>query len=233
MLIDKLGENQDYGFSDTLLLDIFNAALVSSNSDLAIAAANSVIGLGLPIDKCSNEINANAKIVISGTEKETLHFRNQCIIHPMLKHLLRKFSPPDFHWINVFVNDAVYIEVHRRLLRMKKYENTDASGWVLLADTINDLILNSLTGHDLSLGTYTLGRIGSWVSKDNANKKLITKYPLLYTAMERTHALRLQSDQAHPIAKSTGNYTRFIRYGEISKLRKVLREGYGELCAKW
>jgi urate oxidase len=110
------------------------------------------------------------------------------------------------------------------------YSETDATAWVVLTDTINDIILAALHKHDTSIGSYTLGNIGSALQ---LTSRFAQKYPRLYAATDQIHGLRLAADLAHPVTRSTNLPTSRIPWKEMKKLKPKLAGAYLELWTKW
>ncbi|GLC25775.1 hypothetical protein rosag_22880 [Roseisolibacter agri] len=118
-----------------------------------------------------------------------------------------------------------------RVAVWRAYSTTDPTAWVSLTDTVNEIVLSALFGHDPSIGVYTIGKIGSVLGSPNS--RFARKYPLMYQAAEAFHELRLQADLVHPVTKATQRPTRRIRYKEMKPLKRLLADGYSELWLKW
>jgi len=123
-----------------------------------------------------------------------------------------------------------YKQISKRMARWLGYSKSDATAWVNLTDTINDLILDALRKHDPATVKHKQGNFGSTM---NEKSPFTEKYPLLAKAVQTTHKLRLESDLSHPVANKTGTYTRPIRWKEVDKLKQLLKDGYVELWENW
>lgn len=134
-----------------------------------------------------------------------------------------------FSWNNVFKPAKTHREVERRLVRAYAYSQTDISAFVNILDVIDEFILEALYKHDVTLGQYTLGKIGSVLN----SPKLEKKYPCIYTLCSEVHNKRLECDLSHPLTKKTQKFTKPIPYKYINKLRKLLFNAVNELISKW
>jgi hypothetical protein len=122
-----------------------------------------------------------------------------------------------------------YSRLRRRFVVWRGYALTDATAWILLTDTINDLLLYELCLHDTSLPRHTIGEISSMLNFSRLKAKL----PRFLAAMQLVHKFRLGSDLAHPVTKATQKPTRRIRFNELPRVKKLLGLGYSELNANW
>jgi hypothetical protein len=116
----------------------------------------------------------------------------------------------------------------RKAVRWRGLSRFDATSWVNLTDTMNDMILFSLFTLDATIGTYTLGNIGSVLTPSPGNR-FATTYPNLFKAVTAIHDKRKESDLFHPMNQSTKMATRPIRFKELPKLRVLLSTGYAEM----
>jgi len=123
-----------------------------------------------------------------------------------------------------------YKPIRSRVGRWLGYSTSDATAWVNLTDTINDLILDSLREHDPSIVKHEQGNFGSVM---NTKSPFTRKYPALARAVQTTHKARLESDLSHPVTSKTGTYTRPISWNEMIQLKELLRDGYVELWNNW
>jgi len=123
---------------------------------------------------------------------------------------------------------TMYSDMVPKTSRWRAYSDTDATAWVNITDTMNDVILDVLYRHDgVNIGTYTLGNIGSVLN--NPRSRFGRRYPTFYKAVKDIHDARLESDLSHPIVKATRRPTRWIKYKEMEGFKKQLRDGYLEM----
>ena len=121
-----------------------------------------------------------------------------------------------------------YKDMVPKASRWRAYSDTDATAWVNITDTINDVILDTLFRHDsVNIGLYTLGNIGSVLN--SSRSRFARRYPILFITVKAIHDARLESDLSHPIVRATKRPTRWIKYKEMEDFKKQLRKGYLEM----
>jgi hypothetical protein len=134
-------------------------------------------------------------------------------------------------WRKVFSRRGLYRSMLPRFSQWRAYQTTDATAWITLTDTINDVILESLFRHDTTIGTYSLGSIGTVLHSPTS--RFATKYPRICAAVKEFHRLRLEADLSHSVTRSTNRPTRRIRFAELRRLRQMLGAAYADLWAAW
>jgi hypothetical protein len=132
-------------------------------------------------------------------------------------------------WTKIF-DARTYRLMITRVAVWASYATTDSTAWVVLTDTMNDILLDALHKHDSAIGSYSLGNIGSAMQPTS---RLAKKYPKLYAIIDRVHDLRLGADLAHPVTRSTNAPTSRIPFREMRKLLRPLEAGYLELWQHW
>ena len=152
-----------------------------------------------------------------------------CEIAPLVAAVLGP-AARTLDWRRLFI-PRTYRQVTARFAVWRGYKDTDPTAWVALTDTINDILLGQLFPHDGGIGIHTVGKIGSVLGSPTS--AFATKYPNMWRACTDLHSLRLESDLAHPLVKTSGKPTRRIRYRELAPQLRVLRAGWGELHAMW
>lgn len=132
-------------------------------------------------------------------------------------------------WPNVF-DAKTYRLMITRVAVWSSYATSDPTAFVVLTDTLNDILLDTLHKHDSAIGAYTLGHIGAALQPTS---QFARKYPRLYRIADQVHKMRLSADLAHPVTRSTNAPTRRIPYRDMKKLFKPLQAGYLELWQLW
>jgi hypothetical protein len=123
---------------------------------------------------------------------------------------------------------ASYKDMVPKASRWRAYSDTDATAWVNITDTMNDVILDALFRHDgVNIGLYSLGNIGSVLN--NSRSRFGRRYPILYQTVKNIHDARLESDLSHPVVKPTGRPTRWIKYKEMENFKRQLGNAYLEM----
>lgn len=147
-----------------------------------------------------------------------------CAISEFMKNVLGN-SVAGINWRRLL--GTSYNDMVPKASRWRAYSDTDATAWVNITDTINDIILDALFLHDsANVGGYRLGHIGSVL---NPRSRFARRYPLLYRSVKNVHDARLESDLSHPIVRATRRPTRWIKYKEMERLKKHLKDGYLEM----
>lgn len=116
------------------------------------------------------------------------------------------------------------------LLQWSAHAQTNATGWINLTDVFHDILLNRVYGRFPQLGKYSLGNIGGVLSPTG---RLASDFPKFFAALSEVHRLRLESGYSHAVVKHTQKATRFIKFREISRIKKLLLPGYLEVQSKW
>lgn len=155
--------------------------------------------------------------------------KKRCEIAPIVASVLGP-AAKTMDWRRLFAAPT-YRHVTARFAVWRGYRDTDPTAWVALTDTINDILLGQLFPHDGSIGVHTVGKIGSVLGSPTS--AFAKKYPMLRRACSALHSLRLESDLAHPLVRTSGLPTRRIRYRELDKQVNLLRAGWGELHLLW
>lgn len=207
---------------------LINNLLRDKVVDVALVAAEALISSNSTVRKPSKNIHKTAQTSLkhSGLIRRvsSLHCSVSSIILEVLGDRLK-----DINWRRIITKPR-YKDFLRNVVRWRGYIATDATAWVNITDTMNDVILFSLYSHDSTIGSYNLGRIGSVL---NSTGRLATNYPMMFMAVKTIHDKRLYTDLSHPIHKSTGKPTRYIEFKEIKPLKKLLVSGYLEMWQKW
>ena len=112
---------------------------------------------------------------------------------------------------------------------MRALADTNVTAFVNASDVFNDRLLSCLYGHDATLGTYTLGQIGSVLS----SVRLRTRYPAVSQLCNGIHNERLKSSLSHPTVKTTGRPTSRIPYRYVHTAKRLYSRAISELEFMW
>lgn len=203
--------------------NLLNTLIKSKSFEVAIKAAYLMALHGLSVRTLISEINGNAQLILkkagligrTSLTKSTISLRINDITGKSLAY---------FKW-NKFLNSD-HSSCERLIVLATGYSKTDANAFINQMDVINDLMCNALYAADTSLGTYTLGRIGSCLTPTG---RFATSYPNYYSLCDKIHKLRLESDLSHPVVKSSGVATRRIKFAEIQKLKSEIHHAFNEI----
>jgi len=204
---------------------IVNSLLQDKCGDVALVAAELVISEGLRVLVPTRKINGLAQHSLKEAGIISKIRTGTC---PISDAMVEAIDPAlvVINWPKFL--GAKYSETIPMIVRWKGYLSADATAWINLTDTLNDIILYSLYKHDPAIGTYNnLGNIGQVLTPPG--NRLATKYPLLFKVVKSVHDKRSETYLSHPVTRSTGMPTRFIKHFEIIPLKRMLLEGYIEM----
>lgn len=176
---------------------ILNDALREANPDVSLSAALHVANLGVNVRSPANTIQpSGGKALRQFGILRRLPGR-ACGIEWSLARFTRRAT--GVNWKRVFGSD--YSHAEKIAVQLRALADTDATAFVNAADVFNDILLKRLYLHDTSLGTYTLGNIGSVLG----SARLRAAYPFVHELCNRIHDERLRSMLSHPVVRRTGS----------------------------
>ena len=208
---------------------LLNRLLRDESSNVAVVAAEALLTNRAGLSRPYHDVNEAAQWALrrAGVIGQTRIA--SCPINAILVSVLgvqlrpvrlRRILPAKTYWL-----------LTRRFAVWEAYAATDATAWVALSDTINDILLDALFRHDASIGGYSLGNIGSVIH--SSGSAFAQRYPRMRAAALKFHELRLEADIIHPRTRSTHRPTRRIRFRELPRLRRELAAGFLEYWQKW
>lgn len=218
--VDQVGTASAGKLANTLLRD--------THADPACVATAFMLEQGLPLERPYGDVHSAGQ---HGLREAKLIGRLLKREDPICEYTTAVLghSVSSIDWKEVLGSE--YRTTLPTVARWRAYASTDATSWVNITDTIMDIILSKLFAHDPGLGGYTLGKIGSVLNAPTG--KLASAYPSLYSVTETVHKLRLESDLSHPMTKTTGRPTSFIRFKTMQATKPLLAKGLAEMWAKW
>ena len=204
---------------------LLNGLLRDKSTDVALVGAELMIAEDCSVVGRVHGINKIAQLALKDAGLITRTAPSTCSIsESMLVILSASLAPIDWR---KFLG-GTYASVISKVIRWRGYFMTDPTAWVNLTDTINDVFLSVLFPHDGTIGSYTLGSIGSVLTPAPGNM-FETKYPKLFKAANEIHRKRKESDLSHPVTRPTLRPTRHIKHSELPKLTTALADGYLEM----
>jgi hypothetical protein len=216
----------DWHYSAGQVAGILNHCVTSESNDVAICAATEVVGRRVKVTALTPDLNRSGAIVLNAFGVIATIPRGRCGISASMRGLLGT-SCPDVNWRKVFGRE--YAKTERQALWCRAYSLTDMSAFVNALDVFNEWLLSSVYQHDTSLGTYTLGKIGSVLN----SSRLKSGYPALLALVTSVHNQRLKSMLSHPTVRSTGRVTGQVRFSYLPVAKRLMLRAFGELKAKW
>lgn len=204
---------------------LVNTGLRDKNSDVSLAAAWQAAVL--PVSVTGTLVNINrsgGKALRQLGVLKRVPGRNCGVAWSMEKITGRAFS---INWKRLF--GPVYQQAEVQAVQMKAAATTNATTFVNTADVFNDLLLSRLYQHDHSLGTYTLGNLGSVLTSTRLQKG----YPSTFQLCQQIHNERQSSNLSHPVVRTTGRPTRRIPFKFLRTAKRLYLSFLLELEATW
>ncbi len=207
---------------------IVHDLMKDESNDVALVAAELLVTHRLEVPRPLTGVNYAAQQALRLTGKIGRVLATACPIQDKIVATLG----PDLRRVSwkTILDAKTYRLMIPRVSVWSSYATTDSTAWIVLTDTINDILLNALYKHDVTLGGYALGNIGSALQPTS---RLAIKYPRLYRIIDRVHTLRLEADLSHPVTRSTNSPTRRIPFRVMKKQLRPLATGYLELWDQW
>ncbi len=203
---------------------ILNVLIKSISFEVAIKAAYLISEHNLKVSIPLAKINDSAQIILKKAGIIGKTSLSKSSIPARLFEITGTVFPAK-NW-KTFLNTD-HSNCERLAFLLTGYFKTDANSFINEFDVFNEFVCNALFSHDGTIGTYTLGKIGSYLYTPTS--RFATSYPKFYSLCKIVHDLRLESDLSHPIVKSTGKPTRRIKFSELKKLLRNIIDGYTEL----
>lgn len=218
--LDVIGEPSYIELNKSLLAD--------KSVDISLASVHEIIKNNCNINPPYSEINYICQKALKFVGIINRSSTRPSLIGELLNFICdKKLSQKD--WKKIFEKDHDAAE--NKITRAYAYVQNDMSAFVNIMDSFNDFLLHRLYLHDINLGSYQLGKIGSVTN--NKGTKLEKQYPNLFLLCKEIHNKRLECDLSHPMIKTTKKYTKPIEYKYIYKIRRIMHDGYKELIEKW
>lgn len=205
---------------------ILNVLLKSTSFEVAIKAAYLIAQNNLKVTIPIKSINDAAQLILKKAKIIGKTSLTKSSINKRLEEITG-VKPATMNWKKFL--DTEHTNCERLCCLLTVYVKTDANSFVNELDVFHDFVLNALFAHDTTIGTYTLGKIGSCLT---STSRFAIKYPKFYFLCNTVHEYRFESDLSHPKVKRTGKTTRRIKFSEIKKLIPIIDSGFQELISK-
>jgi len=204
---------------------LMNSALRDESSDVAMAAAFVMGQTAADVSGSRKDINTCANPILKEFGLIRRAGSRACGVHNSLERIAG--SAASVNWRGFF--GAEYTAAERHAVECAAFAETNVTSWVNAMDVFDDWLVASLYTRDTSLGSYTMGRIGSIMS----SIRLQAGYPKLYTMIKAIHDKRRESRLSHPKDFGTGKPTMTIKYKFLRQMKLVIREAIIELAAQY
>jgi hypothetical protein len=204
---------------------IINEFLRDPNSDVSLSAAFQMAILNLAVRPPARSIQSSGGKALRqfGILKRVAG--RTCGIEWSLARLTRRAT--GVNWRRIFGTD--YAQAEKMAVQMRALGDTNVTAFVNAPDVFNDRLLSRLYYHDVTLGRYALGSIGSVLS----SPRLQGRYPAISTLCKAIHEKRLKSHLSHPIVRRMGRPTSRISYKYIHTARRLYVRAISEIETRW
>ena len=217
--------------NNTLILPnqthLLNNQLGNESDDVALIAAVLVFKRNIPILLQPQDINSTACSFLKEMGLISTTPSRLCGIEKSMTRLLGQ-SVAGIDWKTFFPTN--YSRAEQLAISCRAYAGTDVTSWVNLTDSFNDLLLNELFLHDLTIGSYRLGDIGSVLKPTS---RFAQKYPKTFQMAREFHKKRRDSELSHAFVRGTGKPTGMIRYSYLTYGKRLMKDAFIELLGKW
>lgn len=152
--------------------------------------------------------------------------RRSTAAHCGIARSLAKLVPriATLNWRQLF--GARYSQAERQAVAIVAASGVNITNFVNLLDVFDDLLLEAIFLADGTIGSYTLGRIGSAL---NVRSHFPVKFPQVFSLVNEVHERRYESLASHPLTKRSGTPTKAIRFQFLTTAKRLLIAAVDEL----
>lgn len=220
IIIDELSNEYISNHFIQLILD---DRIMDPERDVSLATAWKVFSSNTSLQSRRQQWNPAGGILLRELGIIQRSPATYCGIQKSLEKLLPRIS--NIQWKNYF--GGLYRQAERQIVEVIALAVTNITAFVNALDVFNDLLLCALFQRDGTIGSYTLGNIGSVL---DSNGRLAQQYPAIFTLANEVHCTRYESMYSHPRVRRTGKPTKKINYRFMNKARKLLSDAIHELA---
>jgi hypothetical protein len=128
-------------------------------------------------------------------------------------------------------------DAERRCLRLQEFAIGDASSWVLMLDTFNEVLIQNFSRrHRLLAAAFASATSAAASHPDYGNwlkhPRVAAVLPRSIAWLQDVHATRVKADLAHAKSKK-GKSTRPVSYGTRNRLRRGAQAAWAEMIRVW
>lgn len=203
---------------------LINMLLKSQSFEVSIKAAYLLVKYNLTLSCSIKDINDSAQLILMKARVIRKTYVRKSTIGNKLKEITSRDLP---HTKIIKLYGKHHLNCERLSSLLVGYYKTDPNAFVNELDVLNDYTCDAVYKLDPTIGTYSLGSIGSVLGSPTS--RFATKFPLFFSLCKKIHTLRLESDLSHPKVKSTGKPTRRLKFNEIHRLPNEIHNGFNEI----
>jgi hypothetical protein len=210
---------------ETTIRQIVEAGVIDKGADPALAAGwKGFESVHIPPGKRKAWKKA-AELLM----RELGMIRRSTAAHCGINHTFTKLDDriPVTNWKKLF--GARYSQAELQAIETVAASGVNITGFVNYLDVFNDLLIDAIYKTDSTIGSYTLGKIGSVLHAPTG--RFAMKYPKTYALANEVHNRRYESMASHPLVQRTGKPTKRISYKFLHIAKRLLRESIMELRA--
>lgn len=209
--------------SKNTLKNVVNTSINDSTSDVSLASGLMLYLNSITPEKNRRKWNPLGSILskeLGVIKRKTSSF---CGIEKSFNKLLP--NPNVIDWEKLF--GKRYKQAEKQAVEVFSLAQTNITAFVNALDVFNDLLLDAVFGKDSTIGSYTLGHIGSVLNPSTS--RFAKKYPKTYLLAKEVHNQRYKSMYSHPKEKRTAKPTQKISYRFLGKAKALLKSSIKEL----
>jgi hypothetical protein len=201
-----------------------NASMRSKDADVALSAAWLCGVYDVKPTPPIRSVHPLAKLMLKELGIIRRADTSVCGIHLAIVEMTGK--DVSVSWRKFF--GGTYKRAEAQITTCTGYFKTDPSAWVNAMDVFSDLWLEALYRHHATLGTYTLGKIGSVLS----SIRLSGTFPAVFNMASLIHEKRLESDLSHARVAKTKKPTKPIKFRWLKVGSRILGRAVQEIHNK-
>ena len=208
----------------------------SADADLARYAASRLIAVwpwSPPSWNPPNDVHESVKLLLKSVGLRRRGPRRIGVLDRFFKEKQR--IGINISWRKALKND--WRDAERRCLRLQQLEVGDPTGWVLILDTFNEVLVQNFSARHPSLATAfakatpassTQPDYGNWLY----NGAFVKALPKAVPWLQQVHSTRVAADLAHAKSKK-GKRTSPVKYSQRDQLARKAQAAWAELIREW
>ncbi len=220
-LIDELSSSN---VAANTLKNILDEQIMDKARDVALEAGWKSFISSIQLSSPRRRWNPAGGILLKSLGVIQRNTATYCGIQQSIERLTPRI--PVINWKSLL--GAHYQQAEIQAVEICSLAGTNLTAFVNAFDVFDDILLDAIYSKDRTIGQYTLGKIGSALTKGN---RLDRKYPNIFTLAYEVHEARYQSMYSHPRVKSSAKPTKKIGYRFLGKAKKLLLNAVIELHA--
>lgn len=210
---------------NTVLKHIIAVGVLDKGKDAALSASWKAFEASHVPPGRRNNWNKGAELIL----REVGLIHRSTATYCGIKHAFGKLDThiATLNWKKLF--GARYSQAERQAIETVASSGMNITNFVNLLDVFNDLLLDAIFSADGSIGSYSLGRIGSALS--STTSRFAIKFPNAFELANEVHNRRYESMASHPLIQKSRKPTTKISYTFLKKAKRLLARASDEIKA--